>query len=215
MLLNSIVSSKFNDGEKRSIIDKDDFETKSVGYFPKRGIMSNRVFFPVAQSVKLLLENGSKSKNVGKESKRIHEVKDMSGPIIVGGSASEKKTGKGRCTYEDGALYTGEFKHGKMQGRGSYSYASGAIYQGLFKNGMRHGKGKMTWPDGTVYIGNFKKDKIQGIGLISSRNMKPTQLGYAFFEESSSRYINDTVSQAIFIGEFKGGKINCQAKLNF
>ena len=52
--------------------------------------MSNRVFSPVAQSVKLLLKNGSKSKNVGKESKRIHEVKDMGGPIIVGGSASEK-----------------------------------------------------------------------------------------------------------------------------
>ena len=73
----------------------------------------------------------------------------------------------------------------------------------------------MTWPDGTVYIGNFKKDKIQCTGLISKGNMTPTQLGYAFFGESSSRYINDTVSQAICIGEFKGGKINCQEKFKF
>lgn len=58
------------------------------------------------------------------------------------------QNGRGIYTYEDGSLYTGEFKNGDPDGYGIVAYASGDVYEGYWKNESPNGKGTYTDVDG-------------------------------------------------------------------
>lgn len=102
--------------------------------------------------------------------------------------------------YNDGVVYTGEWKADKYHGKGKKEWTEGdykgASYEGDFKNNVSHGKGVYYWPgdegkkyvgpwvegertgkDGELYIkdfciykGGFLKGKYHGKGTIFSEN---------------------------------------------
>ena len=51
------------------------------------------------------------------------------------------QTGRGSYTYEDGSIYTGEFKNGEPYGYGITHYSSGNVYEGYWANDCPNGKG--------------------------------------------------------------------------
>ena len=71
--------------------------------------------------------------------------------------------GKGKMTYEDGAVYEGEFKDGVRNGFRKYTWNSNKYYEGEWSNGNQNGKG--------VYIKNGVRTEgiwIQG-KIVNSR----------------------------------------------
>ena len=47
-------------------------------------------------------------------------------------------------------MYEGGWKDDKRQGKGKMIFADGAVYEGGWNDGMIHGGGKMTYDDGMV-----------------------------------------------------------------
>lgn len=47
--------------------------------------------------------------------------------------------GKGRLTWKDGVVYTGDFKYNAMTGRGEYEWPDKSQYSGDLLAGLRHG----------------------------------------------------------------------------
>jgi hypothetical protein len=58
---------------------------------------------------------------------------------------------KGKLTYKDGSVFTGDFINGKGEGLGSCKYANGDYYEGGWKNHAPHGQGTMHFAKGNVY----------------------------------------------------------------
>lgn len=58
---------------------------------------------------------------------------------------------KGKLTYKDGSVFTGEFINGKGEGMGSCKYANGDFYEGGWKNHAPHGQGTMRFAKGNIY----------------------------------------------------------------
>ena len=62
-------------------------------------------------------------------------------------------------------IYEGDFKEGKPNGIGKCVYDNGNYYIGEFLNGIKHGKGKIYYKNGHIkYEGDFREDKVQGNG---------------------------------------------------
>lgn len=74
---------------------------------------------------------------------------------------SNKMSGVGSLTFENGDHYEGEFKNGIFHGKGTFTAASGWTYIGNFENGLAHGQGKLTTESKTVYEGTFKQGIYQ------------------------------------------------------
>ncbi|MCW8906852.1 MAG: hypothetical protein OQL28_06360 [Sedimenticola sp.] len=73
--------------------------------------------------------------------------------------------GQGSFSYQNGALYRGDFKNGKRHGIGTYDYESGNRYHGEWRNAERTGYGIFYWAkDGEKYVGQFKNGKRHGQG---------------------------------------------------
>lgn len=76
------------------------------------------------------------------------------------------KTGKGKRTYPNGAVYEGELKDGLWHGRGKL-VRKDVTHEGEFKDGWVHGKGKMVFNDGSMLESEFKKGQPHGEGKFS------------------------------------------------
>lgn len=68
--------------------------------------------------------------------------------------------------------YEGEYRYGDMHGKGKATFKDGRIYTGDFKNNRITGKGKMVYLRGKIleYEGGFKKGKFEGYGEVKYRN---------------------------------------------
>jgi hypothetical protein len=55
--------------------------------------------------------------------------------------------------YQDGTVYTGEFKDGKPQGWGRVDYPTGEVYEGDWINDIANGYGTYTTLDGSDHVG--------------------------------------------------------------
>ena len=93
-----------------------------------------------------------------------------------------KRHGFGIFTYDDGAVYTGEWSGGKCHGQGghvsydgawvddkkhgqgTYKWSDGNEYEGQWVDGERTGEGTFAWGDG-AYTGAFLKGARQGRGV--------------------------------------------------
>jgi hypothetical protein len=87
-----------------------------------------------------------------------------------GESKEEKRHGKGKYVYADGAVYEGDWKDGKIHGKGNYLYATGDVYEGDFKDDKKHGKGNYVYAAGGVYEGDWMDDMAHGIGKLVLAN---------------------------------------------
>jgi hypothetical protein len=64
--------------------------------------------------------------------------------------------------YQNGAVYTGNFKDDLPHGEGVLIGADGSRYDGLFSAGRRDGEGILILPDGNRYEGLFVNDTFVG-----------------------------------------------------
>ena len=90
------------------------------------------------------------------------------GAVYVGEWQMDTRHGQGTITFANGNTYTGNFKDGSYNGKGTFSYNNGDKYVGNFKNNFFDGQGTFTWASegwkGDKYIGNFKNDLRHGKG---------------------------------------------------
>jgi hypothetical protein len=82
--------------------------------------------------------------------------------------------GAGKCRYDNGELYVGQYRLNLQHGKGKYTYASGEVYEGEYTHDCKHGRGKYTWPDGDWYDGEWQDDKINGRGTRSTNGVQKT-----------------------------------------
>jgi len=68
-------------------------------------------------------------------------------------------------TYNNGAVYVGDFADGKFHGEGKATYSDGSTYEGGFAGGHREGKGTYVFANGDTYTGEYVADKMEGNGV--------------------------------------------------
>ncbi|MDE0784142.1 MAG: hypothetical protein OSB34_13295, partial [Planktomarina sp.] len=67
----------------------------------------------------------------------------------------------GTYTWDDGEIYTGEWKNNQSNGQGTTIFANGDNYVGQYKNNAFSGQGTFTYANGTVKKGIWKSDRFQ------------------------------------------------------
>ena len=91
--------------------------------------------------------------------------------IYEGDFANGKLNGRGKCVYENGNYYIGQFSDGLRHGKGIIYYKNNTIkYDGDFVRDVAEGKGKYIWEDGEYYIGQFSKNLRHGKGIEYYKN---------------------------------------------
>jgi len=65
--------------------------------------------------------------------------------------------------YKNKNLYEGEYDNG-IRGKGKFSYADGSIYSGNFAKNKRSGYGEMVYSFGLTYKGNWVTNEVDGQG---------------------------------------------------
>lgn len=81
--------------------------------------------------------------------------------VYQGTVKSNRMTGQGELTYDNGDHYQGEFVNGTFNGQGTFTSHHGWRYEGSFKDGKPHGKGRLVTEDKVVYEGKFKQGVYQ------------------------------------------------------
>ena len=85
------------------------------------------------------------------------EYESSSGRFI-GNFSKNKENGFGTKVFNDGSIYSGDWKDGLQNGKGELKWANGDVYFGDFQNGFRHGRGTLKYKNGNVYEGEWKND---------------------------------------------------------
>lgn len=62
--------------------------------------------------------------------------------------------GKGKCLFDDGGIYEGEFKNNKFHGFGVLT-SEIYIYEGNWENNKKNGFGEYIYNDGRIFKGNY------------------------------------------------------------
>ena len=71
--------------------------------------------------------------------------------------------GYGQMTYEDGSIYSGEWKNGNRHGQGVLTRANGGgVYIGDWQDGMPNGQGLLTHKDNSTQEGLWKNGLLLG-----------------------------------------------------
>ena len=99
------------------------------------------------------------------------------GILFEGEMKNHNRNGYGKLTYNDGSVYTGQWKdddkHGKQRvfemteilGYGKMALANGDIFEGEFEYGNKK-HGKYTWKNGDTFIGSCSKTNyVHGVGI--------------------------------------------------
>ena len=73
---------------------------------------------------------------------------------------ADKPEGKGKITFTNGDVYTGNFKAGKMDGTGTYKTKTWS-FTGNFSAGKVSGTGILTTPDGRTHKTTFVQGVLQ------------------------------------------------------
>lgn len=78
--------------------------------------------------------------------------------------ANTPLNGEGTKEYQDGSVYSGQWKDGKREGYGEMLWPSGFSYRGQWKNNKRHGAGITQWHSGDTHEGFWDQNRIHGPG---------------------------------------------------
>ena len=57
--------------------------------------------------------------------------------------------GRGKMTYRDGHIYTGQFRDWRQSGQGKMTFRNGDVVEGQWDG--ESGKGSITYTDGSMY----------------------------------------------------------------
>ena len=114
----------------------------------------------------LLITNIYASTLAGYSCDGVGEIKYVNA-LYTGECKNNKRDGRGRVVFDDGAKYEGDWKADKKEGKGKYTYASGAIYDGYWSNNKKNGIGKYTDLSGNVYVGSWSDNKKNGHGVLT------------------------------------------------
>jgi hypothetical protein len=110
----------------------------------------------------------------------------------------------GRYTFQNGEVYSGNWKNGKREGQGTHSFPNGGNYIGEFRQDAWNGKGTLAQADGTLYEGTFVDGYLHGQGL--SVQVDGTRYVGDFKEGRYSGWGNLSYpSGAFYVGQFRGG----------
>lgn len=91
-------------------------------------------------------------------------IDESSGAKYIGDFVADKKTGKGKITFESGDTYEGDFVQNAFNGNGHYKWKNGHEYIGEYKDGMFNGKGLYKWSEKEYYKGDYKNGIKEGNG---------------------------------------------------
>lgn len=129
-----------------------------------------------SNSIEVTGEDGSKDRSVGEMGSK---DPDEESARSLAKSAGKKGCIKGDCTngfgvyvYENGDIYTGNFKEDKREGDGSFLYENKEVFKGLYSQDSRNGKGIYKFKNGDSYSGNFKNGEIEGDGVYTFKDGK-------------------------------------------
>ena len=73
---------------------------------------------------------------------------------------NDKRHGKGKMWWPDGAVYQGDFFDGFRDGYGLHDFANGDRYEGRVVKNKFDGEGSFFWADGKSYHGEWKNGEI-------------------------------------------------------
>lgn len=91
---------------------------------------------------------------------------EAAGDMYVGEfDENGRKHGYGRCVYDNGDTYVGEFRNGTKHGRGAYTLQNGDVYIGEFRDNQRNGSGIYFYDNGDSYAGEFENGERGGYGV--------------------------------------------------
>jgi hypothetical protein len=90
------------------------------------------------------------------------------GDFYQGQWKTDEKHGKGIYRWPGGKVYDGEWKNDKAEGLGKMIYPDGAVYEGAWEQGFRCGHGVATWPSGMLYEGEWREGKRNGQGKLTA-----------------------------------------------
>jgi len=97
------------------------------------------------------------------ETARKH-VKEMDVGYIGECNERGEPHGKGRCVYEDGNYYQGDWKDGKRSGHGKFTYTWGDTETGVWLDDVAHGHFIQVFADGGRFDGEIRNGKRNGPG---------------------------------------------------
>ena len=86
------------------------------------------------------------------------------GTVYSGNFKGGAKHGKGLMKWADDCYYEGEFENSFISGKGIYYWSDGRIFSGNWLENRMHGFGTFLWPDGKKFEGNYINDKKHGFG---------------------------------------------------
>ena len=77
---------------------------------------------------------------------------------------------QGEYTFENGAIYCGQWLGRYRHGYGKQTWPDGARYEGEWLNNKAHGRGIFYHVDGDIFDGEWKNDKANGYGTYYNVN---------------------------------------------
>jgi len=92
------------------------------------------------------------------------------GGIYSGDFKEGVPDGEGNYTDKDKNTYSGHFVQGLLSGTGTMTWTVGDSYTGDWMNGHKHGTGTYTWASGDSYTGDWVASKRQGTGTEAFAN---------------------------------------------
>ena len=84
--------------------------------------------------------------------------------------ANDLQREEGEYTFENGAVYCGQWLGRYRHGYGKQTWPDGARYEGEWLNNKAHGRGIFYHVDGDVFDGEWKNDKANGFGTYYNVN---------------------------------------------
>ena len=98
--------------------------------------------------------------------------------LYEGDFSNGKLNGYGKCAYDNGNYYIGQFSNNLRHGKGTLFYKNNSIkYEGDFIKDLAEGNGKYIWEDGDYYIGQFYNNLRHGKGTEYYKNDKEKYIG--------------------------------------
>jgi len=92
------------------------------------------------------------------------------GSVYSGDFSSGLRQGIGAFRNSKGDTYEGQWKNDRFDGNGKLTLSEGSRYEGTFKDGNRHGAGTQIYADGRQYTGDWSGDKKNGNGVLTQKN---------------------------------------------
>ena len=85
-------------------------------------------------------------------------------------NCDEERHGYGKCVWDDGTYYVGDWRNDEMNCQGELVFASGDYYKGSFQDGEFNGYGYFRYSNGNTYEGYWSHDDWHGSGKLIQSN---------------------------------------------